>query len=136
MEFHLPYFALRRNKAPTLDPRGLRRSGPFVRVQESLKGYEQIHEAQISLLVVGIDEWYWTAYFCVDKYFGSEETPQFYLDNQLDAPIGGTGRSTIFPVWNPREYFLIILSRRTRQITREWSSIVVTLEERLGSHVS
>lgn len=99
-------------------------------------GYEQVHEAQISFLVAGIDEWYWTAYCCVDKYFGSEETIQSYLDKQLDAPIGGYGRLTEFPVWNPREYFLIVLSRRIRQVTREWSSLVVTLEERLQSYVS
>ncbi len=40
------------------DLRGLRRSGTFVRNDQIADGHEQIHEAQISLLVAGIDEWY------------------------------------------------------------------------------
>ncbi len=136
MEFHLPYYALRKSPKPISDSRALRRSGKFVPSRQILHEYEQIHEAQISLLVAGIDEWYWTAYCCVDRYFGSEETIQFYLDQNLDAPIGGAGRPTEFPVWNPREYFLMVLSRRIRQVTREWSNVVLTLEERLESHVS
>ncbi|KAI9875145.1 MAG: hypothetical protein M1830_008824 [Pleopsidium flavum] len=111
MEFHLPYYALRKSPMLISDSRALH-----------------------LLLVVGIDEWYWTVYCCVDRYFGSEETIQFYLDQHLDAPIGGAGRPTGFPVWNPREYFLLVLSRRIRQVTREWSNVVITLEERLESH--
>ena len=104
MEFHLPYLALRKSEKPISDSRGLRRSGRFIPTEQTVDGYEQIHEAHISLLVAGIDEWYWTAYCCVDRYFGSEDNIQFYLDNQFDAPIGGSERRTEFPVWNPREY--------------------------------
>ncbi len=136
MEFHIPYFALRKSTTPMSDPRGLRKSGTFVRTYQIGDDYEQVHEAQISLLVAGVDEWYWTAYCCVDKYFGSEKTIQSYLDQQIDAPIGGAGRDTALPVWNPREYFLIVLSRRLRQVTWEWSSLVAALDERLESHVS
>lgn len=136
MEFHLPYFALRKNASPISDLRGLRRSADFLRTLKIANGYEQIHEAQISVLVAGIDEWYWTVHCCVNNYFGSKEMIQYYVEKKLDGPIGEGGRSKDFPVWNPREYFLMALSRRIRQVTWEWSSVVLTLEECFKSHVS
>ena len=72
MEFHLPYFALRKNASPISDLRGLRRSADSIRTHQVAIGFEQIHEAQISVLVTGIDEWYWTVYCSVDNYFGSK----------------------------------------------------------------
>ena len=96
---------------------------------------EYLHEAQLSLLIAGIDEWFWTAYCLTDTYFGSEESIQFYHDNQLDALSGGE-KSLKYPIWNPREYFLSILARRLKQVTKEWGSIVELIESRLRVHVS
>ena len=96
---------------------------------------EYLYEAQISLLVTGVDEWYWTAYCCTEVYFSSEEKMQYYHDHGLDAPSGGE-RPAHSPVWNPREYFLFILSRRFRQVTKEYQNLVVALEERLEMQVS
>ncbi len=135
LEFHLPYYALRKHASIAADSRKLRRSGRFICDWQRTREPENFHEAQVSLLVIGIDEWYWTAYCCADVYFGSEESPDFYLREQLDAPTGA-GKPTSLPVWNPREYFLTVLSRRMKQATKEWSNIVTTLEDRLGSHVS
>ena len=87
------------------------------------------------MLVTGFDEWFWTAYCCAETYFGSEESIQYYTDNQLDALTGGE-KSMLYPVWNPREYFLSILSRRLKQVTKEWSNVVETLQDRLRLHVS
>ena len=86
------------------------------------------------MAVVGIDEWVWTAYVCTETYFGSEETIQHYHENDLDAPSGGV-RHRYFPVWNPREYFLFILSLRIKQVTQEWGNIIDALENRLKHHV-
>ena len=86
------------------------------------------------MVVIGYDEWHWTAYCCADTYFGSEETIQLYHERGLDAPSGGA-RPTHYPVWNPREYFLFILSRRTKQVTKEWGNVVNTLEDRLRYYV-
>ena len=87
------------------------------------------------MLVTGVDEWFWTAYFCAETYFGSEESIHYYTDNQYDALTGGE-KSLLYPVWNPREYFLSILSRRLKQVTKEWSNVVETLQDRLRLHVS
>ncbi|KAI9811173.1 MAG: hypothetical protein M1827_005624 [Pycnora praestabilis] len=133
MEFHLPYHALRKHTSPASDPRLLRRSGLFIPISQSSDRTEYFHEAQISFIVTGIDEWYWTAYCCADTYFGSEETAQFYLNEELDAP-SGAGKSTTNPVWNPREYFLLVLSRRMNQIRKEWDNLITSLDDRLGYH--
>ena len=130
MEFHLPYYALREAHPPSFDPRRLRRSAKFVSPRSTTGRSEYLHEAQISVLVSGVDEWFWTAYCCVDTYFGSEESIEYYHVRDLDAPTGGL-KPNHYPVWNPREYFLLILSRRVRQITREWGNIVDTLDHRL-----
>ncbi|MCJ1308189.1 hypothetical protein MMC25_001841 [Agyrium rufum] len=95
MEFQLPYYVLRHSRKIDSDPRGLRRSGDFAIPDTSSlsetndQDHEFIYEAQISLLVSGIDEWFWTAYFCIDTSFGSDETAEAYHNSNTDAPIGG-----------------------------------------------
>lgn len=134
LEFHLPYYALRQHDSKLQDPRGLRRCGKFIPGRSASSLPECLYEAQISVVIVGVDEWVWTAYCCTENYFGSEETVQFYHERGLDAPSGGA-RPTHYPVWNPREYFLFILALRVNQITKEWSNTVIALEERLQYHV-
>lgn len=134
LEFHLPYYALRRSPIPQEDARGLRRCGSFIPSRENPNASDYIYEAQVSVLVIGVDEWFWTAYCCTDTHFGSEETVQYYHEHSLDAPTGGE-KSTIYPIWNPREYFLLILSCRVKQIRKEWSNIMDALEDRLQYHV-
>ncbi|KAH0547759.1 hypothetical protein FGG08_000016 [Glutinoglossum americanum] len=131
-EFHLPYYVLKREYAATPDSRGLRRSGPFIPTRGK-NANEYIYEAQISFLMVGVDDWCWTVYCCVDVYFGSEESPDLYDEREQDAPLGGT-KDRKWPVWNPRDYFLKVLSERVAQITREWSNVLCGLEERLRPH--
>lgn len=101
----------------------------------SRNSLEYLYEAQISVVVVGVDEWVWTAYCCTETYFGSEESVDFYHERGLDAPLGGA-RPTHYPVWNPREYFLLVLTSRMNQIMKEWGNLVNALEERLQYHVS
>lgn len=85
-------------------------------------------------MVTGIDEWVWTAYCCTDTHFGSEETVQYYHENGLNAPTGGE-TSTVYPIWNPREYFLLVPSCRMKQTIKEWSSVVIALESGLKYYV-
>jgi len=93
------------------------------------------YDAHISFLITGVDEWCWTAYCCVDTFFGSEQSLDEYLACEDDGPIGG-GRSAFFPAWSPREYFLIVLSRRFMQVTQEWGNIIHELNLRLDTYVS
>ncbi|KAL8723308.1 MAG: hypothetical protein Q9225_000360 [Loekoesia sp. 1 TL-2023] len=129
LEFHLPYYALRQHDVKIQDQRRLRRCGRFVSSRLPLNSPEYLYEAQISVVIVGLDEWVWTAYCCTETYFGSEETIEFYHERGLDAPLGGA-RPTHYPIWNPREYFLLVFTSRMNQITKEWSNLVIALEER------
>ena len=92
------------------------------------------YEAQISILVTGVNEWFWTSYCVVDTYFDSERIGYVDGSNPRDAASGG-GMLSEHPNWNPREYFLIVVSRRLMQSTREWSSLVKIFIQRLNNYV-
>jgi hypothetical protein len=136
MEFHLPYMALRREKVA--DPREVRKSYdmPLTIEMETdpTTNDSFYHQAQISFLLTGVDEWHWTAYCCVDRFFGSEKDLDWYVSRQFDGPPAG-GRAEFLPLWNPREYFLFVCARRFSQVTKEWSNAVLKLESRLDEYV-
>jgi hypothetical protein len=141
MEFHIPYLALRTGsrQKDTRDPQdknyelraSLEMPGPMKASSETLFCYE----AQISFLLVGVDEWYWTAYCCTDTFFGSERPPSSYAGLGLDGPVGDPQVLSSHPIWNPRDYFLRVLSARISQATKEWAVIVAILQSRLESYV-
>lgn len=133
MEFHLPYLALR-DRPMVSDPRGLRRSFKMLRTRNGNEADMFFYEAQISVLLVGVDEWFWTVYCCVETFFESERDPAWYEAYNFDAPTGG-GRQASHPVWSPRGYFLLVLSRRMNQVTKEWTNIVKALEDCLEAQV-
>ena len=147
MEFHIPYLALR-DKGSAKD----QRSGPAGRLRHSSDipvrhvgeaADATYHEAQISFLLLGSDEWFWTAYCFVDTYFGSEYSCEEYLNAtsgppatalSLDPPTGGE-KLLDDPIWNPRGYFLAVLARRMDQVSKEWSNLVATVNNRLTDYV-
>lgn len=102
--------------------------------QSSSGEYDFLHEAQVSVVVTGVDEWFWTAYCCVDCFFGSGKEIDYYFKRWLD-PLTGGEKDIRYPYWNPREYFLLILSRRMHQITIEWCNLIDALEDQLQHHV-
>lgn len=135
MESHIPYFALRRGEPAYRHEHNPRRQGKLHESIASPKYPEYLYEAQISILVVGVDEWFWTAYCLTDTFFGGNRTVQDYFDDNSDAPTGGD-KPAKYPVWNPRGYFILVLFRRMRQATKEWGNVVSTLDARLTKLVS
>jgi hypothetical protein len=133
LEFHLPYLALRQ-AGSAADTRGLRETKRMPGTMDTVEPEILYHEAQVSFLLVGVDEWFWTVYCCVDTFFGSERDAQWYKEYGFDA-CSGAGRMINEPVWNPREYFLIVLNRRLAQVAKEWTNAVSILEGRLASYV-
>ena len=57
-----------------------------------------------------------------------------YLHDKLDAPAGDA-RSSDNPCMDPREYFLLILSHRMRQLSHEWGNVCCALLTRLTAYV-
>ena len=143
MEFHLAYFVLRHSERVCSDirtystqasHRSVRRSSQLPSSVADPRVSEYFHESQISFLISGYDEWFWTAYCFVDTFFASESTVQTYHEGGVDAASGGE-RFVEYPIWNPREYFLLVLSMRFRQVTKEWFILVNTLDSRLDVYV-
>ena len=97
------------------------------------------YEAQISSLSVGPDEWFWTEYFLVETYFGSEKNLHHYLENCTlgegrDPPLGGKIRMED-PCYDPREYWVRKVDRRVFQVTREYTALIDTFDERMEAYV-
>ena len=40
-----------------------------------------------------------------------------------------------FPIWDPREYFLLVMELRLSHIVREWKEVVLMINRRIASHV-
>ncbi|KAL4809505.1 hypothetical protein BDV18DRAFT_157260 [Aspergillus unguis] len=134
-EFHIPFFALR-SSIPGVSSSVShlnRRKGEFQASFSACAGDERefYHEVQTSVLLVGIDEWVWTVYCLVETHHsetGPEDVSE-YIKYGTDAP-SGQGVDSSMPIWNPREYFLLILSRRMSEVRFEWANLVQTLEAR------
>jgi hypothetical protein len=97
----------------------------------------------MSVVVTGIDHWVWTAYGCVDTYFGSEESVDGY--DQMKGrrcrrwgrpdPLAAGQINAHEPIWTPREYFLKVFQVRVSQILREWNLIGSKVEEEVKRYV-
>jgi hypothetical protein len=142
---HIPFLALRTGKRR---PDGRHIGGKQLR--ESMKlpldkhgnpptdlTEEYYYEAVASASIIGIDEWVWTGYCCIDTYFGEEawNYPDSPKDEETDGPSGGSILQKR-PVWNPRQYFLVVLQQRVIQATTEWNALIMTFAERLKIYVS
>lgn len=132
-----------------MNHRPLRRTGDlqFLRLApfptEASGSDDCIYEAQISVLVTGVDHWSWTAFAFVDTYYkgaGNLESVENYIDQvQLGAkfdPLTEGRYGAEPPVWRPREYFLRVLETRVKQVKREWHNTVFCILQRIEAHVS
>jgi hypothetical protein len=131
--FHLSYVALREG-AEFFDTRDVRQSYSMIKPMGDSADELFYYDAQISFLVTGVDEGQWTAYCIVDTFFGSEQDTEAYFLQKQDGPSGGA-RKESQPCWNPREYFLLVLSQRIKQTAREWGNVISTLMARLDAYV-
>jgi hypothetical protein len=147
MELHLPYYAWRRmppirhdlNAGRRVDGKSICRSEEVIPLQ--MKGeqpheeedgrIDYIHEAQISIMITGIDDWFWTAYCFVDVYFkeeGHTESVQHYTESSPPMDPHSCGKDSVNrPIWRPRHYFLRTLSCRIEQAKQEWNNSIFQL---------
>jgi hypothetical protein len=95
-------------------------------------------EAHISFVICGSDDHRWVAYGFDDTDFEGEDLDDkicpcegfrpdpFSSDGEVDADI---------PIWNPREYFVMILDNRMAQALTEWESLVRAVERSIKEYV-
>ncbi|KAF2009131.1 hypothetical protein BU24DRAFT_91180 [Aaosphaeria arxii CBS 175.79] len=135
IEFHIPYLALREG-SPMQDDR---RQGPHhcpahKRLPLPRPGDQEAYyyEAQTSFLLTGIDERMYTVVCAVDTFFEREQNKNRQLNktSSLDAPSGGS-LWLEYPVWNPRQYALVVQAQRMLQAREEWTTLINYFVERL-----
>jgi hypothetical protein len=156
MEFHLPFFALRKARSPDNSPRvrgkGLRNSKDllFLKEETTNSGEQEnyrLYQAQISCVVHGFDEWQWVAYAFED----TQHEPSEHGDDNDDGddlvdyatssqgfkedPIA-RGLNASLPIWRPRQYFLKALELRLTIVSREWHQLVYKLVADTSEYVS
>lgn len=125
----MPHYALRRDDYQLHDSRRIRKHRLF-----RLSGQDAIYEVQLSLIVFGVDDFFWTACFCEDAYFRASNPIAGYLQDEVNGPSSGL-RMSRFPIWDPRYYFLSILVIRMSQITMEWAALMEVIAGHLDKHV-
>jgi hypothetical protein len=102
-----------------------------------------LYEAQISIVVTGIDHWVWVAYGFVDVYFDSQETVDGYHQMKVRRcrrpgradPLTAGHFVADEPIWMPREYFLKVCEIRMNQVLREWNWIVHKVKKKVKQYV-
>jgi hypothetical protein len=151
MEFHLPYFCLRKRPLDLsgdkkflgrANEKSWRRSryrdASFLRLNSivSTDSDEKcsnktwvICECQVSAVITGRDKWQWTAYSFADTDLDRqryEYTDGFDPILELDASN---------PVWTPREYFLKALQSNVDEVRGEWEYLIFKLERSIKHSV-
>jgi hypothetical protein len=157
LAFHLPYYVWRdsKNKCACEDPRRDENARPLRKTRDvsfldwtNTRPSSFLYEAQISCLVAGTDESRWIAYGFVDTYFEAvdegKETVQSYDEDGQDEDDEGMCADPLTygtcaadkPIWNPREYFLVVLQTRLRQVKSEWQNVVAKMQGSVREYVS
>jgi hypothetical protein len=108
----------------------------------------RLHEAQVSCVVHGCDEWQWTTYAFEDTQHDleTEGDGKDYGKDGHGGESESDGSALIvfehdeykdpitclldnrFPIWRPREYFLKALETQMRKVLAEWDALTVQLE--------
>jgi len=109
---------------------------------------ECLHEAQISCVVTGSDNYRWVAYFFNDIFFEDDENRESVeaLEQErqqeeglpcLDRdPLPANDCLAAPPIRDPRQYFLRVFKSRMDRATHEWREVVSRLEGIVGEYVS
>jgi hypothetical protein len=145
LEFHIPYFALRRSRLDHTFLQRKRRSHKgwmnvaFLNTRDistEKEGIWGIHQAQISVTLCGTDNSRWIAYCFEDRHFdedaalGEDEHTTVHQSDQIANGEFGAEDT----IWDPREYFLRVLLIRMRQVYKEWGELTRAIESGIKEH--
>jgi hypothetical protein len=136
LSFHLPYLAWRQTSKPSVDTRLGADCQPLRSTTDmcylgapSGQSRTYTHEAQMSCMIVGVDNRYWTAYGFFDTYHDGGESKHDVLSYQstqggvmMDPLTCGRFMSEN-PVWDAREYFLRVMGSCVHEVKEEWQNV-------------
>ncbi|OCK74043.1 hypothetical protein K432DRAFT_311503 [Lepidopterella palustris CBS 459.81] len=149
LELHLPYFALRlsrhrghSHKQEYSNPMREWTDLSFLKIwapKSQAQTTYRMYEAHISFVIYGSDERRWVAYAFVDTAFNEanlENEEEFPHGAIQEDPIASNGKlDANLPVWNPREYFLMIFNIRIAQVLKESQYLVQAVERSIKQYV-
>jgi hypothetical protein len=144
LQFHLPFYSLGRSNHLLQDYRGLRQveditflSQPFSDSQ-SIEGPCYLYETQVSCCISGYDQFIWTAYLFIDRYYNKDEDefPDIDVRGAWSDPF--TACTTIIDnlARKPREYFLQVLKAWIHEVKKDWSILVEKIQLDVDNCVS
>jgi len=98
-----------------------------------------IHESHIAFTICGVADRRWVAYAFSDTDYDEDKEmgeSQFDYNGMVADQIAGDARmvNANHPIWNPREYYLMIMSIRLSQIVGEWAKLIRKLEKGIRKH--
>jgi hypothetical protein len=144
LKFHIPYYAWR----PVVAGEGPRskRNRKWTDLSFLTNGSSDlsksanpvIYEAQISLYICGLTESTWTAYSFIDTYFDPDRElgdDEFSYETMMADPIADGDHDANQPIWDPREYFLMIIRIRVGQVLQEWQTLVREVDNCIRQYI-
>ncbi|KAK3296438.1 uncharacterized protein B0H64DRAFT_417841 [Chaetomium fimeti] len=147
LSFHLPFLAWRQGGKPSLDTRFGGNNGPlrdskdvgFLNQSRGTQAY--VHEAQISCMIVGVDNTHWTAYGFFDTYHDGGESRydvRSYQSTQGGAvmdPLTCGRRMAESSASDARGYFMQAMESCVLEVKEEWENAVRQVLKALKTQV-
>lgn len=83
----------------------------------------------------GLSDWRWVAYAFEKNTFDERdlEDETYPYENFQEDPIAKVDAD--LPIWDPREYFLLIFNTRMCQVLEEWRNLVRWIERSIEGYV-
>ncbi|WDK10176.1 transcription factor sef1 [Colletotrichum graminicola] len=158
LEFHISYYVwgegteIRRDirKKPNGDPWRSSTNLSFLPRFQGSSGdggpTDCLYEAQTSLTVSGPNSSIWTACLLTDTYFrdqmdvNDEELLSYHEaaginDGLYYDPLTSGDIDATVPIWDPREYYCLVLMIRIKRIKEEWFKVNYHLQNRIDAYL-
>ncbi|KAF4979613.1 hypothetical protein FDECE_18033 [Fusarium decemcellulare] len=157
LSFHLPFYSWKSTASSQVprDPRQDRDGNPLRKVidisflttgslhQAPFSSVDCLCEAEVSVLITGIDDCRWTGLCLVDTYFQHEEDREsvdtYHDYNQEFAmeidPFSEGNLEASRPLRSPREYFVAVFDCRAKGFREEWQALTSDLHQRIEQYI-
>jgi hypothetical protein len=141
LHFHMPFYALRKClPAPCIKDDVYIKPLRDWRNLSFMASSLGIHESHMAFTVCGVADRRWVAYAFRDTDY-DEDREMDESDFNYDGVVADQIAADVFrpvdanrPIWNPREYYLMIVSRQLDQIVGEWAKLIRIFEKDIRTH--
>ena len=94
-----------------------------------------MHQSHISFVMYGLSDRRWVAYAFDKNTFDDKDLEDdiYPYEKFQEDPIAKVDAD--LPIWDPREYFLLIFKTRMYQVLKEWRNLIRGLERSIEGYV-